>query len=410
MRHPAGAAGRRSGAAFRAALAAQLVGTVAAAAQAAADAGEDWGLTAGSSDWAPAAADMQLAALEPAAHARTGRTGATGTGGQVKVDLDHLPAATDNALAKDRARYAAELKRNPALARKVMRIAANEQGSNPRGTQSVIESMMNRASARGTSLATQARWHESEGGYYQQGNMGRGALENPRQRAILTRALRNALAGSNISNYATDNASGGFAARERRSGKFTFQSTYGGETFFSPGWGGGRSGPASRRAYAIWRRRLAGEHPAAVGHVGHANYMRGPLPGPHDLTRVTTPGGKSVVVNRRSAPAFRGFLTDLEKAGAPLDSIGGYNRRRVAGSGRWSQHAYGNAIDIDQYGRDVVSRRLRRWSATHAHELRNALNRWGMISGGDWRNPDFGHFEWGGARPWENKTAAEKSK
>jgi hypothetical protein len=27
------------------------------------------------------------------------------------------------------------------------------------------------------------------------------------------------------------------------------------------------------------------------------------------------------------------------------------------------------------------------------------MKRWGIISGGDWSNPDFGHFEWGGVSP-----------
>ena len=67
---------------------------------------------------------------------------------------------------------------------------------------------MNRAEVRGTSLEAQAKWHESEGGYYQQGNMGVGALENAFHRAILEQSLKNVLGGSNISNYATDNSSG----------------------------------------------------------------------------------------------------------------------------------------------------------------------------------------------------------
>ena len=53
----------------------------------------------------------------------------------------------------DRSKYAEELKKNPALRDKIMRIAANEQGANPKGTQAVIESLMNRAAVRGTSLA-----------------------------------------------------------------------------------------------------------------------------------------------------------------------------------------------------------------------------------------------------------------
>jgi len=134
-----------------------------------------------------------------------------------------------------------------------MRIMANEQGKNPEGTQSVVESMMNRAIVRGTSLEQQARWYRRErGGYYEMGNMGRGALENPWHRAILEQGLRNALDGSNISDYATDNSSGGLAYRERMTGKFRFRKGYHGESFFAPGWGE----PGFARRWDQWHRQV----------------------------------------------------------------------------------------------------------------------------------------------------------
>lgn len=140
-------------------------------------------------------------------------------------------------LATDRARFAQELDADPALRNKVLRIAANEQASNPNGTQAVIESMMNRASVRGTSLEQAARWYGAEaGGYYQRGTMGRGALEDDRQRGVLEQSLGNALSGSNISNFATDNSSGGLAASERVTGRFHYAASHNGETFFTPGW------------------------------------------------------------------------------------------------------------------------------------------------------------------------------
>jgi hypothetical protein len=158
--------------------------------------------------------------------------------GDIRKSLQGTAAAPSEAGQIDRSRFAKELEQNPALRDKVMRIAANEQGRHPQGTQSVMESMMNRAEVRGTDLEHQARWFRREkGGYYEMGNMGRGALENPGHRAVLERSLSNTLAGGNVSNYATDNSSGGLAARERASGKFKFQSAAHGETFFSPGWG-----------------------------------------------------------------------------------------------------------------------------------------------------------------------------
>src|SRR6516165_7382264 len=88
------------------------------------------------------------------------------------------PEEAPEALAKkagrlDRSKFKAELASNPALRTKILRIAANEQGSHPKGVQAILESMMNRAEVRGTTLEKQAKW-TGEGGYYAQGNMGRG--------------------------------------------------------------------------------------------------------------------------------------------------------------------------------------------------------------------------------------------
>src|SRR5262245_4120784 len=155
-------------------------------------------------------------------------------------------------LAADRERFAKELEANPALRDKVLRIAANEQGSNPQGTQAVLESMMNRASYKGTSLAAQAKW-TGEGGYYEQGNMGRGALENQKQRGVLEASLGKTLSGSNISDFATENASQGLAARRRANREMIFTQEFGGESFFQPG---RVSGAGNVRRYRDWRANL----------------------------------------------------------------------------------------------------------------------------------------------------------
>jgi hypothetical protein len=134
--------------------------------------------------------------------------------------------------------------------------------------------------------------------------------------------------------------------------------------------------------------------------AGRANFMRGQFGGiGQNITSVQTAGGHRFTANAASAAAFKGFVQDLEKAAAPISSIGGFNARRIAGSGRWSQHAFGNALDIDQVGRNVVTKPFGDWARTHGPALRAAMKRWGIISGGDWSNPDFGHFEWGGVSP-----------
>jgi len=153
-----------------------------------------------------------------------------------------------------------EIESTPGLKAKVMRIAANEAGGNQEAATAIIESMINRAQVRGTNVAAQARWHQSEGGYYDQGNMGRGALENPAWRDTLERAYQRALGGSNVSNYATDNSSGAMAEREKLTGAFRFRKSVAGETFFSPGTAEAGLIPK----YEQWMRSLPPARPGSM--------------------------------------------------------------------------------------------------------------------------------------------------
>ncbi|MGY3130886.1 hypothetical protein ACVWZM_001568 [Bradyrhizobium sp. USDA 4501] len=178
------------------------------------------------------------------------------------------------------------------------------QGRNPNGTQSVIESMMNRAIVRGTNLETQARWYRMErGGHYDPGNKGRGALENPAHRTILERSLVNALAGANLSNYATDNASAGLAQRERASGKFRFRSEYGGrggtgspgmETFFAPG----TAEPGLAVRWDHWHQSTIAAEAAAAARGDSSNVPTGDAP--TSRPRVVIPTGNGLA---RARPA-----------------------------------------------------------------------------------------------------------
>lgn len=183
-----------------------------------------------------------------------------GPGGNIAVGPTEAGPTTDAGLAADRKRFAEELKQKPWLAAKIAAISLGEN-RNPKANVSVIESMMNRASARGTSLEEAAKLYGHEqGGYY--AGYAPGALRDARLRALTESSIAQALGGSNVSNYATDNSSGGLAARERATGSFTFQSTYGGESFFSPGYSG--SGRASRSSYLAWRKRIDEQRSAAA--------------------------------------------------------------------------------------------------------------------------------------------------
>lgn len=111
------------------------------------------------------------------------------------------------------------------------------------------------------------------------------------------------------------------------------------------------------------------------------------------LTTFATSKGTKVTVAADAADRFKGFLDTLEKSGAPIANIGSFNPRRIAGTNKWSEHAFGRAVDIEQKDRDVVSPEFREWAKAHADILREAQKRFGIESGGDWRRPDFGHFE-----------------
>jgi hypothetical protein len=154
----------------------------------------------------------------------------------------------------DRARFAKELQDNPQLRAHIMAVSAGEN-LDPRSNLSVLESMMNRASMMGTTLAQESRL-SPYGGYYAGYNPS--ALNNPRTRSMIEYNLGAALDGSNISNYATDNASGDFAARRNTNGMYTPVANYGGETFSYPS----RTDARGHDRYWDWRNNFDSASPA----------------------------------------------------------------------------------------------------------------------------------------------------
>jgi hypothetical protein len=137
-----------------------------------------------------------------------------------------------------------------------------------------------------------------------------------------------------------------------------------------------------------------------------ADLMHGQFGGVGQNLVDVSAGGQNFKVNAAAAPAFKGFVDELASAGAPIGSIGGARNTRIAGTNKISQHAYGNALDINQLRRNVVTPAFRQWANANPGALRNAMHHWGVISGGDWHNPDFGHFEWGGTHPGALSAAA----
>lgn len=109
------------------------------------------------------------------------------------------------------------------------------------------------------------------------------------------------------------------------------------------------------------------------------------------LTTVRTLSAKCFTVARRYAAQFAGFVHELERSGYKIELIGGYARRyidpRFTGGRRMlSQHARGMAIDINQTGRNHVTRRF-------PSNVTAMAARWGLTHGAVWSSPDTGHFE-----------------
>ncbi|WP_024517073.1 N-acetylmuramoyl-L-alanine amidase [Bradyrhizobium sp. Tv2a-2] len=128
--------------------------------------------------------------------------------------------------ARDRARE--ELKAHPELNEKAMHIFAGEN-PDPDASTALWEETINRMAVRGTTLDKELR-RTNEGGYYE----GWRDEVSTATRKTLEASRDRALNYSNVSNYATDNSSGGLARRDRESGNFTEKQVYNGEHFFGP--------------------------------------------------------------------------------------------------------------------------------------------------------------------------------
>lgn len=96
---------------------------------------------------------------------------------------------------------------------------------------------------------------------------------------------------------------------------------------------------------------------------------------------VRTRGGATASVSTVARPHFQCLLDKLDAAGYQISFMGGYARR-----GNSSAHPTGNALDINQIGRNIVTRRLPSNATQMARDC-------GLMHGAEWSRPDTGHFE-----------------
>lgn len=126
-------------------------------------------------------------------------------------------------------------------------------------------------------------------------------------------------------------------------------------------------------------------------------------------------GARFPIRRLRLVEAYRGS----DDASMAADNTSGFNCRRVKGSTRWSDHAFGAAIDLnpvenpDLTGSSVAPPGSRRFAAldrapgalvpdgaiTADDLVVRAFAAIGWEWGGSWGNPDFQHFTGAGARP-----------
>lgn len=134
-----------------------------------------------------------------------------------------------------------------------------------------------------------------------------------------------------------------------------------------------------------------------VNQTEQIDYQFDPAGDEGALAEIRTRTGKTAMVAEVFAKNFQDFIDDLEATGYEIRRITGYSRRRVAsGSGAWSVHASGGAIDInwpDQvhggYPNGYFSPRPRNAPMTDmpANTLELA-NKHGLGWGGAWRTAD----------------------
>ena len=148
---------------------------------------------------------------------------------------------------------------------------------------------------------------------------------------------------------------------------------------------------------------------------GSANYMRpggayGDPKAPdftsNYLTQIKV-GDKGVTVHKDAASAFQAFLEELKEQGYDLKDVQGHNLRNIRGSNKLSQHAFGNAIDINPYSGNGFGVGAKTDLPPNVSAM---AAKHGLTWGGDWKGrPDPMHFEWTGRRPEGSMTAQNNS-
>jgi len=99
--------------------------------------------------------------------------------------------------------------------------------------------------------------------------------------------------------------------------------------------------------------------------------------------------GATASVSPRYAPAFQGYVNELESQGASIQFMGGYRHGRCAS---YSLHPCGKALDICQFARGRVDARCH---LPGRRAIAAIAERHGLFEGGQWCQSDYGHVQVG---------------
>jgi hypothetical protein len=115
---------------------------------------------------------------------------------------------------------------------------------------------------------------------------------------------------------------------------------------------------------------------------------------PQGRTTIGDSQGHTIEVNEAAAPHFAGFLKELTDSGYKIKDIGGYSNRKIFGTNTYSEHAFGNAIDVNPN----ENPQQRGGPSNMPANVREIAAKYGLIWGGDWSGSsrDPMHFEWSG--------------
>jgi hypothetical protein len=94
-----------------------------------------------------------------------------------------------------------------------------------------------------------------------------------------------------------------------------------------------------------------------------------------DIVSVKTAAGPARL-HKDAAAAFTSAIQDLKDEGFPVSKLGSLNIRQKRWSSSWSEHSYGNAIDIDD--RLGWTKEQLKWIKDNPGKLDQILNRYGL--------------------------------